>query len=153
MALKIETVQIDGSTYQIEQLPTSEALQVYTALGESGIPLLSLFAQAINGPAEEAQVKLGLLAFRLVATLSLENKQMLAELFAKRTKLKGKAGDADILVDFKVGGEMYEHHFATMGRWTRWVIACMKMSFADFLPDGASTSGDGAAGLAKDAAA
>lgn len=130
MAIKTEILEIDGARYKVSQLPIEEGLELYDELLRMlGGGILAV-ASAGSGSAESAF----LAAFvRALGNMPPGMLAKLGHLFQKHTKVFMQTGDQVLEVEMNAG--VYQAQFAgRLGHWSRWVLACLKLNFADFLP-------------------
>jgi hypothetical protein len=128
MARVAQVVQVDDTSYEITPLPTDEGLALYEELVNVAQKAFAGDAPA-SGGAEEL---VAALIFKSLSALPTGTMQRLSRVFAKTCRIGASAGGAQLWVE--MSGEMYDDHFA--GRylhWTSWVLACLKVNFADFL--------------------
>lgn len=121
---KTETVQIDGDEYELTQLGALEGRKILTKLLQMIGPSLQELAAAetLNEKAMGAAVA------KALESLDEGTFELICDVFGKRTT---------VLVDGKkpaLTGPVFDQHFA--GRYLammKWLFACMKLNFFDFL--------------------
>ncbi len=144
MARKTELLVIDGTTFEITQLPATEGLLVYnkllrvlgpvirSALGE---PELTSAAKSADADAPEKAITAN--AGLRIASIILQGFEALdpaftlelAQQFSRNTNLKLESAMVPLSA-----GDIFDQHFA--GRYahmTRWLVAHLKLNFSDFL--------------------
>lgn len=133
MARKTQTVNVDGDAYQVTQLPIEEGLELYDELLRSIGGGLSRALAAGGGGEGDIETKIGAAFVGSLGSLPPGMLSRIGKRFAKHTKVLTVAGENTLAV--ALNDEMYEDQFAgRLGHWSRWVIACLRLNFADFLP-------------------
>lgn len=135
MAKQVKVVAIDGVEYEITQLGGVEGLELYDRLCRELGPAVSNAVR--TGLLEaNAETKIAFMLVESMATLPSAFKKELWTRFAGLSKIKA----ADIMLPLGDGkrleeGGTFDQHFAgKFGHMTRWLMACLKWSFGDFLP-------------------
>jgi hypothetical protein len=154
MSLNTKTINIDGQLYQLEMLPTTTGIPIYSRLLKSLGPVarglisdpamrqLIEQAQAEGETPEalarqtEAAHKLGqrfvMLIVEAVETLPTEFLLELAKTFAETSKVTTKeSGGLPLPLSDR---NIFDQHFA--GRYmhlTQWIVEHVKLNFTDFL--------------------
>jgi len=154
MSLPSKSVVIDGNQYQLQMLPTTTGIPIYSRLLKSLGPVMrglladtamrQLIEQAKgNGETPEALARQSAAAHQLgqrfvvliveaVETLPTEFLLELAQTFAQTSKVTTK--DSGGLALELSERNLFDQHFA--GRYmhlTKWIVEHVKLNFTDFL--------------------
>lgn len=144
MARRTEKLSLDGSTYEITQLPATQGLEVYAKLLKVLGPMLraalsdsEIAAEAKQGETAGAGAKLATIIIRGFESLEPAFTLELAQLFARHTKVQMTAGMIELS-----SGDIFDQHFAgRFAHMTRWMLAHLKLNYADFLAGWAGSAG------------
>lgn len=147
MAKQTKSVKVDDVDYEMTQLGGVEGLDLFDRLTERLGPALAGAIRGLvaSGKLDDAgaQAGLGFLLMEAMATLPTAFKLELRVRFAALSKVK--AGGIELaLGDGKTlePDGIFDQHFAgRFGHMTRWLLASLKWSFADFLPKSADSKG------------
>lgn len=121
---KQETVTIDGDEYEITQLGAIEGRRVLTKLLKLAGPALG----ALAGAGKLDETAIGAALTSAAEELDEATLDSLCETFGANSTVRN--GDRRP----KLEAVVFDNHFA--GRYmamTKWLIACLKLNFADFL--------------------
>lgn len=135
MAKKKETISIDDQSYVVEQLGAVEGMRIYQRLVKALGPVArEALAQAGSLDTEAAQATLVIRALELLPDDLMSE---LADKFSRSCHVK--VGSASMPLST---ADLFDQHFAgRYGHLTKWIIACAKFNFADFLAKPASSAG------------
>jgi hypothetical protein len=149
MAKKSQRVVVGDTTYLMTGLDTTPSLALYYDLVRLVGPTVGKMIAAHGGDTDQQKKADGYLE-----TLALEaflrcSEQIpptlmdrLSRTFAAETKVLTMAGAVEIEVELR--DEFYEQHFSMRPKhWTAWLVACLKLNFADFLPSKGSAGSPG----------
>lgn len=141
MARATQIVKIDDTEFEITKLGGVEGLEIYDRLCKELGPTI---AGAIKQGALEqnAEVQMAVMIIESLAALPSDFKRHLWTKFAGLSKVKAgnlmlELGDGKTLLE---GGTFDQHFAGRFGHMTRWLLACMKWSFGDFLPSSAAST-------------
>ena len=135
MARKTASIVIDGVTFEITQLGAVEGSDLYARLAAAIGPTIA------DGPLagladSSAEAKIAALAIKGLAGLPTELWTDLRIKFAGTTKVQ--AGEVMLTLGdgrtLPAEGTFDQHFAGRYGHMTRWLMACLKHNFADFLP-------------------
>ena len=133
MAKKTERVRIDNEEYAISQLGAVEGLELYHELVRAFGPALRDELSQYR-PAEETMARVLLRAIELMPR---ELMRELRQKFAANSKVKS----GELMVGLGEG-DIFDQHFAgRYGLLTKWLLACLKVNFADFLAGSGNLGG------------
>lgn len=142
MARKTEVLVVDDTKYQVTQLTTTEGADLYEELLRIVGPSLK-DASFLAGEAPETAVLRVMLGS--IGSLPRGMVNRMGKLFAKHSKVQATMGAAETAIEFN--DAFYDEHFAgRMGHLTRWIMACLRFNFSDFLPSAAGSGGTSGAG-------
>jgi hypothetical protein len=141
MANKTQILKIDDTDYEMTQLGCVEGLEIYDRLSKELGPavtqgILKLMTE------KNAEAHITFIVVQAITTLPSDFKKHLWVKFAGLSKVKAgnlmlPLGDG---LKLEVAGT-YDQHFAgRFGHMTRWLLASLKWSFGDFLPDSGESS-------------
>lgn len=153
MARKTVSVALDGESYQLTQLPSTEGLGIYSKLLRLLGPMIrsALSDPAVTGGAkasvaaedpeklqlsDSAGLKIASIIIQGFETLDTTFLLELAQSFSKVTMVKLEGSG---FVEMSAG-DIFDQHFA--GRYahlTRWLLAHLKLNYSDFLAGLASS--------------
>jgi hypothetical protein len=130
MDAKTAVLDVDGTSYKVTALNTTPMLELYDELREVlGESIQEAMAKGGSAEAIASRVIFGALTAMPRGMLV-----RLGKIFAPTTELGLQATGSVGTVWVKLEGELYEQHFATKpAHWTKWVIACLKHNYSDFL--------------------
>ncbi len=141
MSKKVQHVKIDDTEFELMQLGGVEGLDVYDRLCKELGPIIS---NAIRtGLLEQnADTKVAVMVIEGLSTLPSDFKRELWTRFAGLSTVKAGSmmlalGDG---VKLEKGGTFDQHFAGRFGHMTRWLLACLKWSFGDFLPGSAEST-------------
>jgi hypothetical protein len=125
MALKQETVEIDGHKYNMTQLGALEGRRLVVRLSKALAPMLGSFA-------EHEKLTEGAVMAALSTGIESLDEQLTEELcnaFTRRTLFQHQEQWVEL-------ERYFDQHFAgRYGSLLRWMLAHLKLNFADFLGD------------------
>jgi hypothetical protein len=130
MASKTEIITVDDVKYKVTSLNTTPMLALYdelrSILGDSVAASMSK-----GGTAEDIATRVIFSAFSLIPVGML---QRLGTIFAQTCELGMATTGTGVDMIWVKLDSVYEQHFSARGaHWTKWVIACLKHNYADFL--------------------
>lgn len=130
MDAKTAVIVVDSTSYEITALNTTPMLELYDelrmVLGESIQDAMSK-----GGTPENIATRV---LFGALTALPPGMLTKLGKIFAPTTKLGMQATGSVGMVWVALDGEIYEQHFCrTPAHWTKWIIACLKHNYSDFL--------------------
>lgn len=135
MACQTRVFKIDDTEFELTQLGGVAGLDLYDRLCKELGPTI---AQAIKvGLGDKgADAGVAVLIVEALATLPSDSKKDLWVRFAGLSKVKAGSmmlalGDG---LKLEVNGTFDQHFAGRFGHMTRWLLACLKWSFGDFLP-------------------
>lgn len=141
MAGKTAILEVDGQAYEVTALDTTDALELYDHLR---LALGDVVGKALAGGGTPEQLE-ARLAAGAIGGLPKGTPQKLHGIFAPRTKARMRTEGSVAEVWVPITGDLAESWFANpqggrgIGHWQRWMIACLKFQFADFLPASATS--------------
>jgi len=128
-----ETVEIDGEKYEIRLLDAIHGYRVY-------VKLLNAVGGALEGAGSLKGSSKGELALKTIGAalknLSPELAEELRSTFAKTTCIVKPDGKKPELKDV-----FLTHFRGRYAHMSKWLFACIKANFADFLAEGSSEGG------------
>lgn len=130
MAKRTETVKVDDAVYQITTLDTDVGIDLYEELLHIIGPALQ---SAIVDDQAQSVEQLGMtLLVSSIGSVPRGMLRRLKNLFAPTCKLGAVVGGKQLWVELNEG--MIDQQFgAQMKHLTSWIVACLKVNFADFL--------------------
>lgn len=137
MSRKTEVLVVDGERYSVTSLKTTVGSDLYEELLRMVAPGLK---NAEIAPGTDAEKLIFQVLMASIGDLPRGIINRLGKLFADHTKVLMKSGSAETAVELNEG--MYEEHFSgRFGHLTRWIFACLRFNFSDFLPSAAKSGG------------
>ena len=130
-------VKIDDTEFELSQLDGVSGLDLVDRLTAALGPVVaSAIRSGLSAKGGDAEAALGFLVVEAMATLPADLKADLRIRFAGLSKVKAgtlmmSLGDG---LKLEPNGVFAQHFAGRFGHMTRWLLACLKWSFSDFLP-------------------
>lgn len=137
MAKGVKTVKIDDEEFELTQLGGYEGVDLFDRLTfELGPGIVGAIQSAlVEGKGNVAEAKIALMALEGMVRLPGDFKMELRQRFAVLTKVK--AGNLMLALGdgkpFQPDGTFDQFFAGRFGLMTKWLLACLKWSFQDFL--------------------
>ena len=135
MAKESKIFAIDDAEFELTQLGGVEGVDLFDRLtAELGAPVMSSVIAALQ--TKDPEGALGMVALGAIVKLPADFKQQLRVRFSALSRVKAgniwlALGDGKSL---EIAGTFDQHFAGRFGHMTKWLIACLKWSFVDFLP-------------------
>lgn len=143
MSKQTKLFKIDDAEFELEQLGGVEGMDLFDRLtGELGPSVMGNIIAALGTKDPEAAIGMALVG--AMVKLPAEFKVQLRVRFAGLSKLKAGGMLLTLGDGVKLDVDsIFDQHFAgRFGHMTKWLIACLKWSFIDFLPSSPASAAE-----------